>query len=174
MSDEESLSEQFEKVHTHLDYVDRTLDDIADEIEQAIEEALNESKVTVTYDLDTGSFEGKLPIGEVTRRINKRLEPPFYVKIEDDTIVINDIRREFDIDGLEAEAALQGVRERTVSVKKIVSKVEEGHDSGAPVDKVVSLLTYVGMSREKAESELEKLRRKGEIYEPATDRLRTT
>lgn len=174
MSDEDSVAEQFETVHDHLDYVDRTLDSITGEIETAIQDAFDESEIDITYDIDSGSFEGRLPLSEVSARVNRRLGSPFYVKIEDGKIVVNDIRREFDFDSIPSNSSTHSQRDLIKMVKQIISTVEEGHADGAPVDKVLSLLSYLGLSQDEAESEIENLRRKGEVYEPRTDHLRTT
>ena len=45
---------------------------------------------------------------------------------------------------------------------------------GAPVDVIVERAEEQGMDASKAEHEIDKLKQKGEVYEPKTDHLRTT
>lgn len=61
---------------------------------------LEEIPVDVEYDIDTGSFQAALSIEHVVSRLNERLEPPLFARVEDDTetIRIGDIRRLYDID----------------------------------------------------------------------------
>ncbi|WP_226007377.1 DUF5906 domain-containing protein [Natrinema salinisoli] len=60
-----------------------------------------------------------------------------------------------------------------VTVKDIVSNVEDAHDDGAPVDKVIELAMHdAGLDRGEVEHKLEKLRHTGDVYEPSKNLLR--
>lgn len=60
------------------------------------------------------------------------------------------------------------------SMKDVVQAVEKHHDEdGVPINDVLRYSSVLGLSREDAKDELEKLRRKGEVYEPRQDHLRT-
>jgi hypothetical protein len=67
-------------------------------------------------------------------------------------------------------------RQRIRGLKDLVSELVEYHDDhpGAPVENVLEHSQRVGMDPDKAEQELESLRRKGEIYEPQNGFVRTT
>lgn len=58
-------------------------------------------------------------------------------------------------------------------LKDIVSKVENKYQEGAPVDDVLDRAEINGIPAGKAEGELEKLRTKGEVYEPKQGHLRS-
>lgn len=169
----ESMAERFETVHEHLDYVDRTLDGMADEINEIVDEVLDDTSININYDLDTGSFYGQLPFDEVTARLNERLDPPFFAKIQDGQLVIRDVRREYGIDDLEGWD-VESDRDRIRSMRRLIADIEEQHEDGAPVEKVVYLAETLGFSKGSVEDEIEKLKQQGEVYEPSRGHIRTT
>ena len=80
---------------------------------------------------------------------------------------------EFDADIVEAGTS-KSQRDRIKNLKTLISDIEEEYDDGAPVDIVLERAEEVGMEQSKAEHEIDKLKQKGEVYEPSTDTLRTT
>ncbi|RQG89149.1 AAA family ATPase [Natrarchaeobius halalkaliphilus] len=80
---------------------------------------------------------------------------------------------EFDADIVEAGTS-KSQRDRIKNLKGLISEIESEYDEGAPVDIVLERAQEVGMDQSKAEHEIEKLKQKGEVYEPSTDSLRTT
>ncbi|QLG50069.1 minichromosome maintenance protein MCM [Natrinema halophilum] len=80
---------------------------------------------------------------------------------------------EFDADIVEAGTS-KSQRDRIKNLKQLISDIEEEYDDGAPVDIVLERAEEVGMDHSKAEHEIDKLKQKGEVYEPSTDTLRTT
>ncbi|WP_049890177.1 hypothetical protein [Natronorubrum sulfidifaciens] len=65
-------------------------------------------------------------------------------------------------------------RERVGAVKNAVSTVEEKYDAGAPVEEVRDRAKEEGVDMDKFDHAMEKLRRKGDVYEPQDGRLRAT
>ena len=53
-------------------------------------------------------------------------------------------------------------------------EVEEEFDNGAPIEEVKERAEALDVDPEKVEKEIEKLRRKGDVYEPSSDHYRTT
>ncbi|MUV57898.1 LAGLIDADG family homing endonuclease [Halogeometricum sp. CBA1124] len=81
---------------------------------------------------------------------------------------------EFDADIVETGTS-KNQRDRIKNLKQLISDIEDEYEEGAPVDEVVSrATTELNLDESKAEQEIENLRRKGEVYEPRTDHLRTT
>ncbi|MFP8954804.1 AAA family ATPase [Natrialbaceae archaeon A-arb3/5] len=80
---------------------------------------------------------------------------------------------EFDADIVEAGTS-KSQRDRIKNLKTLISDIEEEYDEGAPIDIVMDRAEEIGMDHSKAEHEIEKLKQKGEVYEPSTDTLRTT
>ncbi len=80
---------------------------------------------------------------------------------------------EFDADIVEAGTS-KSQRDRIKNLKTLIADIEEEYDEGAPVDIVMERAEEIGMDQSKAEHEIEKLKQKGEVYEPSTDNLRTT
>lgn len=79
---------------------------------------------------------------------------------------------EFDADVIETGTS-KSQRDRIRNIKGIISEVEDEHDEGAPIDKILDRAKAAGMDHSKAEQEIEKLRRQGDVYEPSTGNLRT-
>ncbi|ELY64883.1 minichromosome maintenance protein MCM [Natrinema versiforme] len=80
---------------------------------------------------------------------------------------------EFDADIVEAGTS-KSQRDRIKNLKQLIGDIEEEYDDGAPVDIVMERAEEIGMDHTKAEHEIDKLKQKGEVYEPSTDTLRTT
>ncbi|TYT64006.1 LAGLIDADG family homing endonuclease [Natrialba swarupiae] len=80
---------------------------------------------------------------------------------------------EFDADIVEAGTS-KSQRDRIKNLKGLIGEIEDEYDDGAPVDIVLERAEDIGMDHSKAEHEIEKLKQKGEVYEPSTDTLRTT
>ncbi|WP_276273455.1 LAGLIDADG family homing endonuclease [Haloarcula litorea] len=80
---------------------------------------------------------------------------------------------EFDADVVETGTS-KSQRDRIQNIKGIIADIEDEYDEGAPIDVVIERAEEVGIDESKAEHEIEKLKQKGEVYEPRTDHLRTT
>lgn len=66
-------------------------------------------------------------------------------------------------------------RERITTVKDVISRLEPEFDEGAPIDAVVDMCCdEYELEPEEVVDEIEKLRAKGEVYEPTVDHLRAT
>ena len=63
-------------------------------------------------------------------------------------------------------------RDRIKNIETLIEDLEG--EKGAPKSKIIAQANEIGMEPEKAEDEIEKLRRKGEIYEPSEDHFRRT
>lgn len=81
---------------------------------------------------------------------------------------------EFDVDVVETGHS-KTQRDRIHDIKSLISDVaEEYENNNAPYDEVMDRLDEVGMDKMKAEKEIEKLKRKGELYEPSNNELSVT
>ena len=80
---------------------------------------------------------------------------------------------QFDADVVETGTS-KSQRDRIKNIKGLIADIEEEYEEGAPVDEVLDRAGEIGMDPGKAESEIEKLRTKGEVYEPKQGHLRTT
>jgi Fe2+ transport system protein FeoA len=63
-------------------------------------------------------------------------------------------------------------RGRIKKVIAVISEIDAQNDTGAPRGEVLNRLKAMGIARDKAEHEIEKLRQSGDLYEPQTDHLR--
>ncbi|WP_256685420.1 LAGLIDADG family homing endonuclease [Halococcus qingdaonensis] len=126
-------------------------------------------------------LEALVRLGEASARV--RLADT--VELEDAERVIEIVRSclkdigvdpetgEFDADIVETGTS-KSQRDRIKNMKALITDIEDEYDAGAPIEEVLDRAEETGMERSKAEHELEKLRRQGEVYEPQTDHLRTT
>jgi replicative DNA helicase Mcm len=80
---------------------------------------------------------------------------------------------QFDADVVETGTS-KSQRDRIKNIKGLIADVETEYEEGAPVEEVLDRAGEIGMDQRKAESEIEKLRTKGEVYEPTQGHLRTT
>jgi len=80
---------------------------------------------------------------------------------------------EFDADIMETGTS-SSQRDRIRNLEQLIDEIASEYEDGAPVDEVVARADEVGITQSKAEHEIDKLKQKGEVYEPETDHLRTT
>ncbi|WP_336024218.1 minichromosome maintenance protein MCM [Halobellus salinisoli] len=81
---------------------------------------------------------------------------------------------EFDADIVETGTS-KNQRDRIKDIKHLIEELEDEYEEGAPVDEVIDRAgTDLGLDESKAEDEIENLKRKGELYEPRKNYLRTT
>ncbi|ELZ44225.1 XRE family transcriptional regulator [Halorubrum coriense DSM 10284] len=80
---------------------------------------------------------------------------------------------QFDADVVETGTS-KSQRDRIKNIKGLIADIEEEYQEGAPVEEVLDRAGEIGMDPGKAEGEIEKLRTKGEVYEPKQGHLRTT
>ena len=65
-------------------------------------------------------------------------------------------------------------RNKIKNLKQLIADIEDEYAEGAPVDEVIGRCSDIDLGESEVEAEIEKLRKKGEVYEPRTDYLRTT
>ncbi len=80
---------------------------------------------------------------------------------------------EFDADVIETGTS-KSQRDRIRTVLGIIKDLEDEHDEGAPVEEVKERAEEIGIEESNVEHEVEKLRQKGDIYEPSQGHLRST
>ncbi|MWV66102.1 helix-turn-helix domain-containing protein [Halorubrum sp. JWXQ-INN 858] len=80
---------------------------------------------------------------------------------------------QFDADVVETGTS-KTQRDRIKNIKGLIADIETEYEEGAPVEEVLGRAGEIGMDQTKAEAEIEKLRTKGEVYEPKQGHLRTT
>ncbi|MFB6254058.1 MAG: minichromosome maintenance protein MCM [Halobacteriaceae archaeon] len=80
---------------------------------------------------------------------------------------------QFDADVIETGTS-KSQRDRVKNLRTIIEDLQDEYEEGAPIEDVLEQAESNGIDRSKAEKEIEKLRQKGEVYEPRTNHLRTT
>ncbi|MFB6113294.1 MAG: minichromosome maintenance protein MCM [Halodesulfurarchaeum sp.] len=79
----------------------------------------------------------------------------------------------YDADVIETGQS-KSQRDRIRTIRQLIAEIEDEFSEGAPIEEVLARAEEVDMDREKAEHEIDKLKKQGEVYEPTTDHLRTT
>ncbi|WP_135535398.1 minichromosome maintenance protein MCM [Halostella pelagica] len=74
---------------------------------------------------------------------------------------------DFDADIVEANTS-KPQQDRVKNVKAVITELQDSGSGGVPYEDVYEQLEAVGLDREKAEHEIEKLKQKGDAYEPKT------
>ena len=89
---------------------------------------------------------------------------------------VESLEDEIGVEPPEFDLNTDGDDKDAPDMRAVVEFVEnEGTDTrGAPISTVLDVAEALGLERSKAEHELEKLRRRGEVYEPQSDYLRRT
>lgn len=78
----------------------------------------------------------------------------------------------FDVDMVNQGKATPTQRNRIEKIKDIITDLED--QEGAPASKVIAQADEMGIEAEDTEEEIEKLKNKGEIYEPSSDHYRVS
>ena len=103
-------------------------------------------------------------------RLERLYNNRFYDKLED---AFRPIKRPYEADKIESE---KSSKENTAAeeLKDIISLEEGSYDEGVPIDDLMSaaLQRSTFKDADDVKSTLEKLRRKGDVYEPVQDNLR--
>lgn len=160
MTEDQTPTEKLETASEHQDRAQRLINEARTEAEEAVVDALPfEADVDSTYLESTDSVRVTVFPNEM---------PDAISEIEDGPVVTQPLALTFG-----EEAKTDGDRVR--DIKTIISQMEENHeqDEGVPIEKVLLRAQSVGIEKSKAEHEVEKLRQKGDVYEPKTDHLRT-
>ncbi|MDQ2052948.1 minichromosome maintenance protein MCM [Natronolimnohabitans sp. A-GB9] len=74
---------------------------------------------------------------------------------------------EFDADIVEANTS-KPQRDRIKNVEAVIKELQKGRSGGVPYEEIFEKLEETGISRDKAEHEIEKLKQKGKAYEPTS------
>jgi replicative DNA helicase Mcm len=80
---------------------------------------------------------------------------------------------EYDVDVIETGTS-KTERDRIKNLRGLIEELEEEHDDGVPYDTIIDNADDVGLDPEKVDREIEKLKQKGELYEPNTGQYRIT
>ncbi|PSQ42110.1 AAA family ATPase [Halobacteriales archaeon SW_7_68_16] len=80
---------------------------------------------------------------------------------------------ELDADIVETGTS-KSQRDRIQTLKEVIEDVERDYDEGAPVDEIRERAEEIGVDPGNIEHEIEKMKQRGEVYEPSTGCLRTT
>ncbi|MDH5020384.1 minichromosome maintenance protein MCM [Halobacterium rubrum] len=79
---------------------------------------------------------------------------------------------DFNADTIERGVSTEK-REEVLNLKDLIKRIEDENSDGAPIDEVVRRAKANGISEETARADIEKLRNKGELYEPREDVFRS-
>lgn len=159
MSDDEyDLAEKLERAADHDDRAEGLRLEALQEAARALEDAVDG---TISTDLQTDG-EGNIT-GEIQLTF---LQDQFQNAFDDATVFLYPARIKI------GESAIND-HDRITNMKGLIERLEENFDEGAPIEVIKDEATEAGFNRTEVERELDKLRDKGEVYEPTDGYLRT-
>lgn len=163
-----SLSEQLDGIQTRLEATDEMLDGLSSDVEALLEQALADVSVEVSHDLETGRLVASIPLEELARVLEERIDEPYFVRVAGSRIIIGDFRTVHadlagDIAGFESDSA------RAESVKTVLERIEQEYGRAVPEESLLSTLSQLGLPAEDARTELRTLKQDGVVYEPMSD-----
>lgn len=163
VTDAETVTEKLESAVDHQERATELREEAREEAEELVRDQMEfDAVVSAEYHVEANSVVVKVMPEGVPDQL---LESEDVGQITPLTIFFGE--------SLESGPA-ERQRDRIRSVKDLVGKMERQYDEGAPVDEILKKSVLVGLRPSKVEEEIEKLRRKGEVYEPKQNHLRTT
>ena len=100
--------------------------------------------------------------------------PAYTSALEIDELQVRKGTEQYDTEVVETGTS-KSQRDHVKNIKGLIASIEEDYTDGAPLDEVMeAYMEEFDQSPTKAEIEIEKLRTKGEVYEPKQGHLRTT
>ncbi|WP_247005075.1 hypothetical protein [Halosolutus gelatinilyticus] len=156
------IEKNLEDADDHIERAENLLEEVAME---AVEIARENTEIISDFDSRAMEVQVKVDHDDTIHRLNENLPIPYFATVEEGNVEIRKL--DLNIDELQSENDL-------VKVKEITSILEDTTSEGAPVPKVIEYSSALGMTVEETEEALDKLKQKGEVYEPSTDYLRTT
>ena len=80
----------------------------------------------------------------------------------------------YDQDLVETGTVTRRSKREYEGLKPAILDIEGEHEKGVPIEAILNAAEENGIERDEARDELENLREQGEVYEPQSDRFRTT
>jgi len=117
-----------------------------------------------------GGSDDETNLVDLCPTCHQRLEALYDQRYFGELGVVND-----DADA-DSDVTSKTQRDRIKALKSAINEIEKEHQEGAPIEIAIDHLTdkFDAVDREQAADAIEKLRRKGQVYEPKQDHLRTT
>jgi len=158
----EAIEEKLEGAQDHLDQAELLQNEAREEAEDLVRSAID-FEATISSQFHNNA--NAVSVQVVPESLSDDLSN------DDSTPAISPLRIAF---GGPINSSTTDSRRRIKNIKGLVADIEAEYDEGAPEEEILDRSLLIGMSRTQAESELEKLRTKGEVYEPKPGYLRTT
>lgn len=164
---DKSLQAKIEDAQEHTQKAEQLVSAAEDELEKLVAEEKDvDGEVTAFYSTAEDAFRVSITDDDLVDSIVDHTGGDISVSGGSMTLTISP-------DGSLTPTTGVG-RDRVKSLKELIASLEDNYDQGAPVDEVLAHADAVGLTEQKAEKEIESLRKKGELYEPVQGHLRTT
>lgn len=158
----EAIEEKLQSAQGHLDQAESLQNEAREEAEDLVQSAID-FEATISSQHHEGS--NAVSIRLIPKSISDGIADT------DNAPTVSSLRLVF---GGPIDNSAKDSRRRIKNIKGLTADIEAEYEEGAPVEEVLDRSMLIGLSRSQAESELEKLRTKGEVYEPKQGYLRTT
>jgi hypothetical protein len=175
--DDTSGFDKLEQAEDHEDRAERLREEACNQVAEKVENGLPFDADVSVENTDNDSFGVEIR--------PKGLREGVLKEFDEETTVTAPVQRliighgdDLLVSPSEMKMAFDGTADGTKqdavgSIKDLIREIETHFDDGAPIDEVLDHAVSFGMERSKAEHEIEKLRRQGDVYEPSQDHLRT-
>ncbi len=132
--------------------------------------------------INTRFFEGALRASQASARARlseEVSETDVERAIDLVMFMLNELGLDPEGEGYDVDMIVQGKpspsqQKRIDLIKELIDELSMEYDDGAPIDEVKEAAELEGIDSDTVDEQIEKLRRKGEIYEPSTDHYRTS
>jgi len=165
----EKASEHLKVSQDHKERSKELAKEARDEIADQINKALDDDQKIIKVD----SQHEHNPPHIVVTVLDKGVKEAIEDAVSDGAEVGSLYAQKFAI-GADIPAQDLSDREQVQNIRGIIDDIEDEFEEGAPVDEVITHAAMIGLEPDKAKHEIEKLKQRGEVYEPRTDHLRTT
>jgi len=162
-SDPETLEEKLKLADDHRERAEGLTREVSTEIKGIVEEQLPFESDLKVHPAEDSGFTVEIPADEIISNIGEEM-------VDEGLSVTATTGLKLFV----SDVDIGSERDRIKNLKQLIGQIEETSEEGAPVDEVLLRARSLGMDQSKAEHEIEKLKQKGEVYEPRTDHLRTT
>jgi hypothetical protein len=161
MSDSDSSEKSsLEKSREWYWYAEVELENVANEFEPLVRESMEMIDVSYSVNPEYGSIRYKPNLQGAVDFLNKKLEFPIVASETSNGIRI----KRLDLDMEESDLD---------STKGIIEYLDERYENAPPIEEVLEVAKKNGFERSEVEHRIQKLKNKGDVYEPRTGRIRT-
>ena len=158
----DELFEDIETAREHLERAEKLVEDAEDQIQHEVDEMVGgNGSISASYDWDRDVFDVTVSLADVASELGEQFDA--------DGVATGEMHPAKLVVGKTSAS-----KEKAADLKNLIQRIEGEYENGVPVEELLKRSAQVGIDRSEVESELDRLKENGEVYEPKADHLRTT